>query len=398
MGNESDETPRTASLRKKIEKCELKSPAAHDDRDIELPRRPLADHSNTYFSPIKCSPSYSKPGSPNVTGSSLELSLNLDQTLGTTFEDEGDCSENDKLENLCTYEIKAKVGLFDRPKRKISPSKLSPAKRKRSRLSEENIEPDAKENILQSTSKRLRQKCWSDGRPNALRTRIPTPIFANENLRTLQRPHSCITITDEPAPSKYLTVSEVADLIDGEPILKMGENSIKFSRVCIVDARYAYEFDGGHIKGALNIPKEDDVSWQTKLKEEFFNGNQLNENSVKTVVVMHCEFSSKRGPALFHWFRKYDRELNKYPDLFYPHLYIMKNGYSRFYNTFAKEAKRDVFGPVRSYRHENDGDFDNKNKSIRRRKRNAKRTRIGTRSYDRHLRSKDEGTPTKKKF
>ena len=51
------------------------------------------------------------------------------------------------------------------------------------------------------------------------------------------------------------------------------------------------------------------------------------------VIVFHCEFSEKRGPAMDHALREIDRRLHMehYPRLFYPEIYILEGGYKHFY-------------------------------------------------------------------
>ena len=81
-------------------------------------------------------------------------------------------------------------------------------------------------------------------------------------------------------------------------------------------------------QGAINVPKVEDETWQNSLKGQYFSGQE--EAGSSMVLIFHCEFSSKRGPALFDWFRKYDRKLKGeavYPSLFYEHMYIMRGGY-----------------------------------------------------------------------
>jgi M-phase inducer tyrosine phosphatase len=65
----------------------------------------------------------------------------------------------------------------------------------------------------------------------------------------------------------------------------------------IIDCRFDYEYNGGHIPGAVNINTTAGV-------EEFLLGTMKPKPSVsgdpqkKTVLVFHCEFSAKRAPTL----------------------------------------------------------------------------------------------------
>lgn len=60
-------------------------------------------------------------------------------------------------------------------------------------------------------------------------------------------------------------------------------------------------------------------------KTEDFEENQ-------PLIVIHCEFSQKRGPKLIRYLRKRDREINEdnYPNLIYPNVFLLKGGYSEF--------------------------------------------------------------------
>ncbi|KAH3863662.1 hypothetical protein DPMN_026651 [Dreissena polymorpha] len=98
-----------------------------------------------------------------------------------------------------------------------------------------------------------------------------------------------------------------------------------FSDVTIVDCRYPFE--GGHIKGAVNLFTKDDVN---ALLDKPLNGDK------RHVLIFHCEFSSERGPKMYRFLRSQDRELNKnqYPALLFPEVYLLHGGYKAFFNKF----------------------------------------------------------------
>jgi len=54
-------------------------------------------------------------------------------------------------------------------------------------------------------------------------------------------------------------------------------------------------------------------------------------------IILHCEFSTLRGPMTYELVRKKDRKINdsKYPLIFYPELYLLENGYKEFYDTYS---------------------------------------------------------------
>eukprot|EP01119_Soliformovum_irregulare_P007983 TRINITY_DN2066_c0_g1_i1.p1 TRINITY_DN2066_c0_g1~~TRINITY_DN2066_c0_g1_i1.p1 ORF type:complete len:461 (+),score=45.04 TRINITY_DN2066_c0_g1_i1:130-1512(+) len=96
-------------------------------------------------------------------------------------------------------------------------------------------------------------------------------------------------------------------------------------RHVIIDCRFKFEYDGGHIIGAINIHE------QEQLEATFFsNTDTIQENCI---LIFHCEFSSLRGPTLCQHLRSFDRATNIdcYPKLHYPHAYVLTGGYKRFY-------------------------------------------------------------------
>ncbi|CAB1330408.1 unnamed protein product [Coregonus sp. 'balchen'] len=97
----------------------------------------------------------------------------------------------------------------------------------------------------------------------------------------------------------------------------------------VIDCRYPYEFDGGHIKGALNLHQEEQI-------EEYLLRSPIAPLSPdhRVLLVFHCEFSSERGPRMCRFVRERDRTMNEYPNLHYPELYILKGGYKEFFHHF----------------------------------------------------------------
>lgn len=69
--------------------------------------------------------------------------------------------------------------------------------------------------------------------------------------------------------------------------LLRGEFDNAVSAYKIVDCRYPYEFEGGHIRGATNIHTEEGI-------QELIN----HPVAEPTVLIFHCEFSSERGPKM----------------------------------------------------------------------------------------------------
>ncbi|ODV95026.1 hypothetical protein PACTADRAFT_43773, partial [Pachysolen tannophilus NRRL Y-2460] len=68
-----------------------------------------------------------------------------------------------------------------------------------------------------------------------------------------------------------------------------------FSKVLIIDCRFEYEFNGGHIDGAINISSQKDLE-NKFLKEDCLAKIDMNSKKNDTLLIFHCEFSSYRGP------------------------------------------------------------------------------------------------------
>ena len=68
----------------------------------------------------------------------------------------------------------------------------------------------------------------------------------------------------------------------------------------VIDCRFDYEYQGGHIKGAVNINTTAEV-------EEYLLSNDVSKPAPscsgdfnkKVVLVFHCEFSAMRAPTLY---------------------------------------------------------------------------------------------------
>ncbi|XP_064601137.1 M-phase inducer phosphatase-like [Liolophura sinensis] len=98
----------------------------------------------------------------------------------------------------------------------------------------------------------------------------------------------------------------------------------------IIDCRYPFEYNGGHIQGAVNCFTKDSIM-ENLLKSPMNSTN----SEKRTILIFHCEFSSERAPKLSRFLRSMDRDVNKdcYPHLHYPEVYLLHGGYKNFYET-----------------------------------------------------------------
>ena len=127
----------------------------------------------------------------------------------------------------------------------------------------------------------------------------------------------------------------LADLINGKYNDKIG-------KYLILDARYPYEFNGGHVTGAESAYFKED------LIEKLFKKPIRSQDGKPVILVFHCEFSIERGPKLMREIREKDRSLNKhnYPNLFYPEIYLLEGGYKNFYETNVKHCEPQSYMPM----------------------------------------------------
>lgn len=96
-----------------------------------------------------------------------------------------------------------------------------------------------------------------------------------------------------------------------------------YEKLVIIDCRFEYEYEGGHITGAVNFNDKETLSAQ------LFDV----EPTSKALLVFHCEYSAHRAPLMAKYIRNKDRAVNadRYPALTYPEAYILDGGYSTFF-------------------------------------------------------------------
>lgn len=110
----------------------------------------------------------------------------------------------------------------------------------------------------------------------------------------------------------------------------------------LVDCRYPYEFNGGHIKGAINVF---DTS---KCEEVFYPSNSVHRAEIhQRIPIFYCEYSQKRGPSMAQTLRSVDRQRNVdvYPKVDFPEIYVIDKGYRNFFETFAESADKHLCEP-----------------------------------------------------
>ncbi|XP_031733256.1 M-phase inducer phosphatase 2 isoform X3 [Anarrhichthys ocellatus] len=157
---------------------------------------------------------------------------------------------------------------------------------------------------------------------------------SNELIGDFTKPFVLPTVDGKHQDLKYITPDTMVAALSSQ------FNHL-VEQVIVMDCRYPYEFDGGHIKGALNLHQEDQV-------EDFLLKTPIVPScpDKRVVVIFHCEFSSERGPRMCRFVRERDRAANEYPNLHYPELYILKGGYKDFFPHFQSQCEPQSYRPM----------------------------------------------------
>lgn len=83
--------------------------------------------------------------------------------------------------------------------------------------------------------------------------------------------------------------------------LQRGDFSAGIKNYLIIDCRFSYEYDGGHISEAVNLPTTPEVEQALLALEDLPLPSTSEEGPAegKTVLIFHCEFSAKRAPTRY---------------------------------------------------------------------------------------------------
>ena len=149
-----------------------------------------------------------------------------------------------------------------------------------------------------------------------------------ETIGDFSKPYCLPTISGKHSDLQSISSETVSRLINND-------FSDTVSDFTIIDCRYPYEYEGGHIHNAINI-------WNTDQLREFYKSHSRQDSTDKRqILVFHCEFSSERGPKMSRFLRQLDRDANKdvYPALNYPEVYLLHNGYKALYEQFPTHCE-----------------------------------------------------------
>ncbi|XP_077121661.1 M-phase inducer phosphatase 3 isoform X1 [Ranitomeya variabilis] len=233
---------------------------------------------------------------------------------------------------------------LDRPvlKRTIRlPENETPVKVKRRRSTSSPLQAEADENCQPrrrgSSLKKTLSLCDVD-----ITKALDEDYSHRQLIGDFSKVYALPTVMGRHQDLRYITAETMAALINGE------FNSL-VETFYIVDCRYPYEFEGGHIQGALNLHRAEDVL------SYFLKCPLVPSVAEKRIIlVFHCEFSTERGPKMCRFLREEDRARNDYPSLYYPEVYLLKGGYKEFFPEYKTLCEPQSYCPMhhQDYRQE----------------------------------------------
>ena len=152
-----------------------------------------------------------------------------------------------------------------------------------------------------------------------------------DNMQSLQSPPCDLQVThDEQKNMSTIEPNELFHLIANK------------RDILIVDCRFDYEYQAGHIQNAKNVTPKDIPNFYSKLKKK--------QGQSQKIIVFHCEFSKVRGPLTLKYFRAFDilQNIDKNYQVSFPFVYLLKGGYSNYFKKILQNNinKTQVTSPM----------------------------------------------------
>ncbi|XP_039555122.1 uncharacterized protein LOC120497548 isoform X3 [Passer montanus] len=180
------------------------------------------------------------------------------------------------------------------------------------------------------------QGVWPEPCRNARLEEVENLLASDDQelIGDFSKPHLLPTVEGKDPGLKYISPGTL------DKVLSRCYSSFIESSV-VVDCRYPYEYEGGHVKGAVNLPLQQDV-------EKFLLERPIvpQDTGKRVILIFHCEFSVERGPRMCKFLREKDRSCHEYPQLHYPELYVLKGGYREFFFQFPGHCEPRDYRPM----------------------------------------------------
>ncbi|KAF4689337.1 cell division cycle 25 [Perkinsus olseni] len=138
---------------------------------------------------------------------------------------------------------------------------------------------------------------------------------------------------------RYVSTDTVAELVRSNQV--RNEDAIY-----LIDCRYPYEYNGGHIMSAINFPPYELDS----LKEFVFN-DLASRDRRRAIIILHCEFSQLRAPVATDALKKHSARYGCSRPL---ELYVMKGGYCDFFRKFKELCEPQSYTEMQGTMENND--------------------------------------------
>ncbi|EKX39386.1 hypothetical protein GUITHDRAFT_143582 [Guillardia theta CCMP2712] len=212
-----------------------------------------------------------------------------------------------------------------------------------------------------------RKKIKGNKRPlagNSFRNQRSLSNFEPRSKRAHSPVRRCLSQNDigEPSTPKrrldVFTDNDVecnisVDLVAG---IARGEDKYRkmYDKVIIVDCRYRYEYEGGHIHvepdldGWLEVIHFTPCQHKAAINYLFPSDSEHVVWNDRVCLIFHCEYSQKRGPAMLKSIIEHDRKMmgeERYPLVHYPETYVMGKGYKEFFLKYKELCNPQTYIP-----------------------------------------------------
>jgi M-phase inducer phosphatase 2 len=181
--------------------------------------------------------------------------------------------------------LKSSSGGFKRPE----PPTISPVQSKRHKCENEPTVPSVLLQ-LQKTQKRPVLRKSVSMNDAVIMSALSRSSSEPNLIGDFSRPFCLPLIEGRHTDLKSITAETLKQLLNGEFDSKVGSYKI-------IDCRFPYEYNGGHIRGALNMYTQEQVL-EELVSAKTESPAVVNGEEKRNILIFHCEFSSERGPKL----------------------------------------------------------------------------------------------------
>lgn len=191
-------------------------------------------------------------------------------------------------ENITPFGRSTTTGAFKRPEPPTMSS--SPILSKRQKCENDPIQAIQNLQSFQPSTKRPMLRKSVSMNDAAILSALSRSSEESNLIGDFSRQFCLPLIDGKHSDLKSISANTMRQLLEGE----FDENVASFK---VIDCRYPYEFEGGHIRGALNLYTHEQILDElVKTKTE--TPTVAPDSQKRSILVFHCEFSSERGPKL----------------------------------------------------------------------------------------------------